>query len=394
MKLTISQSVFASVLAKGCAAAPKVTVAPILRHARLIAQKGQIGVSTCDLAMQVESSANAEVEQEGETTVNATKLKATVDRLPKSAVISLSLNEDGSELLLKAGRSRIKMPTLPVSDFPALDTAHDLEAVTFELTGAEIEKLLTRPLLAAAKNHAQSYFNSVYLHCREWAGQQALCAIGTDGYILMLTAIAVPSGAEGMPVIFGPMPGVLLDPNLAATALHLFKSATNVQVTVSKYQIIWTADGDTVSAKLIDSSYPDYRQIFSSDKASGTIVIDRESAASGVALVETFIDQAAGTRIEMAPASNGGMVMATASNGESRTVVDAETTGEVSFFAMRHSHLKTMLGAFKTDTLKMEFSSSERGKPVRFGTDQDATAVGAIALMATNGQWVADAANE
>ena len=229
MKFTIPRNDLADMLAKGGTSNEKVTTVPILKHARLIAKDNQLRVSTTNLDLQAETIGAVSIEVEGETTVDAEKLKSTVDRLPRGADISVWL--DGGDLFVKSGRSRVRLPTLPVSDWPSLDSRFGSDAARFNVSGAELDRLLGRTTPVGALETVRAALQGVFVHVREWEGVRALAAAASNGHTFLITTIeAEVEGVEHLPANGGGDHGVLLPIKTAEKALALFRGESSVRV--------------------------------------------------------------------------------------------------------------------------------------------------------------------
>src|SRR5690606_26192140 len=87
----------------------------------------------------------------------------------------VTLEHDGNTLTVKSGRSRFKLPTLPVDDFPDL-TAGEF-AATFE---ADLSSVFGAVQFAVSTEETRYYLNGVYLH----NPGSSLTAVATDGHRL------------------------------------------------------------------------------------------------------------------------------------------------------------------------------------------------------------------
>ena len=91
---------------------------PILANVLLIARNGLLSVTATDLEVELVADAPVdEVTNEGEITVPARKLLDICRALPDESTVNLRL--DGDRMVVKSGRSRFVLSTLPAGDFPS-----------------------------------------------------------------------------------------------------------------------------------------------------------------------------------------------------------------------------------------------------------------------------------
>lgn len=377
MRLTIPRIDLASLVARGCSIAPKTAIAPIVRHARLVLKGGTLSISTTDLEHIVEASTACTMDKPGATTVDAERFSAAVSKF-KGDEVSISLED--RDLIVKCGRSRLRFATLPVEDFPSWDWSAD--GARFELAGAELARLLTHPAAAAAMGASGNNLHSVFLHCRSFGGDDVLASVGTNGHIVLLAALSAPDGASVMPDNGG-RPGAILSLETTGAALRLFRGEKAVAVEVSRNRVVFTGETTRLAAKLVEGIYPGYERIIPLPQET-RILVDRTRCLDSIALLDTFNTKDAGHKLECA-ANDDGFILATGSgDGEGVDIADAEVTGRVQPFGISSLYLRTVLGAFKSETVTISYE--EPSRPVLFLSDAetDLTAVVGTMRITTN----------
>lgn len=379
MRLTIPRTELAALVARGCSAAPRTAIAPIVRNARLVVKGGTLSISTTDLEQIVEASTACTVEKAGATTVEAERFASAVSKF-KGDEVSMSLED--RDLIVKCGRSRLRFAVLPVEDWPSWDWT--VSGARFEVTGQDLSRLFTNPAAAAAMGANGNNLHSVFLHSRlDWNnGDPALAAVGTNGHIVLLAAIPNPDGAETMPDNGG-RPGALLSLETVAAALRLFRNEKSVALEVSNNRVVFTGETTRLAAKLVEGIYPGYERIIPEPQET-RILVDRARCLDSIALLDTFNTKDAGHKLECV-ANDDGFVLATGSfEGEGVDIVDAEVEGTVKPFGISSIYLRTVLGAFKSETVSISYE--EPSKPVLFtaGDELDLTAVVGTMRITTN----------
>ena len=380
MKLTISRAKLAELMAKGGSSAPKISPVPIVQHARLVAEGGRFRVSTTDLNIQAEAVAGVAADAPFATTVDAAKLSLLVNRLARDSEVTLSVV--GSDLIVKAGSSRLKLATLPAADWPGLDTLAE-ESAVFVLTGAELARLLVKPSAAASENANRSgSLASVFLHCREWDGAPRLATVGTNGHVAVVVAVDLPEGAEDMPKN-GAQFGVVLSLECVASALRLFKDSESVRITVNARAITFEDAVARLSSKLMEGDYPDYQRIIPAP-GGPKITIDRQRGLASIALLETFAAKDQGHKLECGT-TDGGMILAASEvGGEGFDTIEAEVEGEVAVFGVSSLYFKTLLGVYTSATVGLSFS--EPGRAILVTAEGEPDTVAVLMPMRTSGE--------
>src|SRR3989338_7625127 len=93
---------------------------PVLSNVLLVVEGQQLSLTGTDLEVELVGRVTLEEPAEsGEITVPARKLMDICKSLPADALIDIRIDEQ--KLLVKAGRSRFSLSTLPANDFPTVE---------------------------------------------------------------------------------------------------------------------------------------------------------------------------------------------------------------------------------------------------------------------------------
>ncbi len=279
MKVTLERSALLKSLGHVHRVVERRTTIPILSNV-LIAAKGQsLLLKATDLDLEVTERLAAEVGVAGATTLPAHTLYEIVRKLPDGAQVSLETTGENGQLLLRSGRSRFNLQTLPESDFPDLaagEFSHD-----FTLAPADLKRLIDKTQFAISNEETRYYLNGIFLHSIESEGATVLRAVATDGHRLARVEIPCPKGAAGMP-------GVIVPRKAVAEAQKLVEDlSADVRVELSTTKVRFTFGDVVLTSKLIDGTFPDYVRVIptGNDKR---LTVDRAPFAAAVDRVSTI----------------------------------------------------------------------------------------------------------
>ena len=255
---------------------------PILSNVLLEANTengGTLLLRATDNELEISDKTQANVEKTGSITVSAHKLYDIVKKMPDGAQIECAYQEDTAQLMVKSGRARFALPTIPAEGFPT----RTLESAPFSfvLTTAELQGLIDRTLFAISTEETRYNLNGIYLH--EKTGENpVLKAAATDGHRLATAEVALPKGASGMP-------GVIIPRKTIGELTKLIaETAQDVTIWVSENQIRFSFGDVILSSRLIDGTYPDYDKVIPQgndkflevDSGALTTVVDRVAVIS------------------------------------------------------------------------------------------------------------------
>lgn len=343
MPITIQRSDLARTLAAVSRVVEHRQTIPILANVLLSADGGQLTVTGTDL--DISYSASAPAEGELSTTVDAKRLSDIAKRL-SGDVVTLTQSDD--KLVVKSGRSRFTLPTLPVEDFPSLEGgAFDVE---FKV---DLAALFAPVAFAISTEETRYYLNGVYLHNTG----SGLRAVATDGHKLSY------SNAETV----GNIPGVIVP---RKTVGLIPKGEINVALSKNKIRFE-TADTIIVS-KLIDGTFPDYTRVIpqNNDKI---MQADRTTLAKAVERVSTInSDRGRAVKLTLAPGSLT-LSVSNPDSGSATEELEVEYEGDHLEIGFNSQYLVEVLGVLAGETVTMKLSAP--GSPTMFTGTADVVAV-------------------
>src|SRR5476649_597278 len=219
---------------------------PILGNLLLQVTEDSLLMTGTDLEMEmVAKVALSQAHEPGATTVPARKFFDICRGLPDGAEITVVLDAD--RMLIRSGRSRFSLSTLPASDFPNLD---DWQSdVEFTLPQATLKRLIEATQFSMAHQDVRYYLHGMRF---ETEGEE-LRTVATDGHRLAVCSMPIGQALPSHSVIV-PRKGVmelvrLLDGGEALLRLQI--GSNNIRAHVGEF--IFTS-------KLVDGRFPDRSQ--------------------------------------------------------------------------------------------------------------------------------------
>lgn len=364
MKATIERATLLRCLSHVQSVVERRNTIPILSNVLIEAsQDGGLRVMATDLDLQiVEQMQAVSVEAPGAITVSAHLLFDIARKLPDGSQVSLQTADN--RMVVKAGRSRFQLPTLPRDDFPVI-VEGDLPT-SFELPASVLAQLIDRTRFAISTEETRYYLNGIFLHVAE----DELKAAATDGHRLARFTIVKPEGAEGMPDVIVPRKCV-------AELRKLLDEAADavVLIDLSPSKIRFTLGGENgvvLTSKLIDGTFPDYTRVIptGNDKL---LRLDPKSFWQGVDRVATIATEK--TRAVKMALDKDRVTLSVTSpdNGTAAEELpaDYDATGfEIGFNA---NYLKDILSQIEGDTVELHLADA--GAPTLIRQDDKSPAL-------------------
>ena len=260
MKFSVSREKLGKALQRVNSIIGSRSMLPILGNVMLKAGDNQLRLTTTDLEIRIETTVEAVVEVAGETTVPARKLAALVGCFVGNDV-EVSVNEN-HHMQLKCGSSNFTLLGLSTLDFPAMV---EVEAVReIKIREIDFKRMLGAISYAVSPDDSRKVLTGVLLTTRD----NSATLVATDGKRLAMQekSLEVIEGEDGDAII----------PLKAANEVKRLLEADGVlTIRVGEKQCVFETANFTLSSKLIEGNYPNYRQVI---PASFTRTIEVDSA--------------------------------------------------------------------------------------------------------------------
>jgi DNA polymerase III subunit beta len=259
---------------------------PILSNVLLCAGDHSLLLKATDLDLEIVDRLAADVSAPGATTVPAHILYEIVRKLPDGAQVSLESRGDPAQMLLRSGRSRFTLQSLPDSDFPSL-SADDLTH-SFRLEAADLKRLIDKTQFAISSEETRYYLNGIFLHTVDVEGHALLRAVATDGHRLARVEIPAPKGSAGMPGVIVPRKAVAEIQKLVED----LEQDVRTEISLAKARFTFGESQESarqivLTSKLIDGTFPDYVRVIPSGNDK-RLTVDRQEFKVAVDRVATI----------------------------------------------------------------------------------------------------------
>jgi DNA polymerase-3 subunit beta len=213
-----------------------------------VADERQLSLTGTDLEVELVGRVQLdELSQSGAITVPARKLMDICKSLPDDARIEFALN--GDKMMIKSGRSRFSLSTLPAQEFPNVEESP--EAFELRLSQASLRHLIDQTGFAMAQQDVRYYLNGMLLEVKE----NELRSVATDGHRLATSVCAVECDSGSQQQIIVPRKGIL------ELARLLQGGEETVRLVIGSNHIRANVDEFTFASKLVDGKFPDYQRV-------------------------------------------------------------------------------------------------------------------------------------
>lgn len=343
MKFVIARETILQPLQLVAGVVEKRHTLPVLSNLLIEAKGNQLSLTGTDLEVELVGLVELqELIEEGEITVPGKKLLEICRSLPDGAQIEFSV--EGQQLLVRSGRSRFSLSTLPSTEFPKVDSIDGEN--TFAIKQDMLRKVIDNTSFAMAQQDVRFYLNGMLFEVND----TSLRAVATDGHRLATSIVSI-SGPENSQQIILPRKGVI------ELAKLLSDPEATVSITLSANHLRAQTDNYNFTSKLVDGKFPDYTRVIPKN-GSNILIADRTELRqmfSRAAILSN--EKYRGVRLVLEP----GLVKVLANNPEqeeAEEMLSVDYQGDSIEMGFNVSYLQDVMGALDTDNVKITLSDA------------------------------------
>ena len=324
------------------AISPNVTL-PILNNILVKAVGKKLNFSATNLEIAINFSIKADVKNEGNITIPAKLITSYVGLLEDDKV-DIRLDEKLT-LSIKTKTSETKIKGISADEFPIIPKVE--KETVFTISAAKLPEGINYTVCSAAVATTRPVLAGVYFY----TDKDVLRLVATDSYRLSEKKVKMDNKPEKDAEWIVPA-RTLLELEKILSGRH---EKQDVEVSVSKNQVMFNVDGVELTSRLIEGKFPDYTKIIPrATKTKLTVPVGKlNNAAKRVNLFAKENNNS----IKITATNDGKLQISTDETrvGEERAEVEIKITGENNKAALNSQYLLDVLSRMKENvTIEMD----------------------------------------
>ncbi len=278
---------------------------PILANVLIKKAGANLQVTTSDLEIQIRTSAQLDGDSgDFTTTIGARKLIDILRTMPADQTVSLE--SSAAKVILKGGKSKFTLQTMPAEDFPLVQESANFGPV-FSVPQKTLKDLLSQVSFAMAVHDIRYYLNGILFVAE---GKQ-LSLVATDGHRLAFASATLD--------VEVPRQEVILPRKTVIEMQRLLSNADGaIEMQFANNQAKFSFEGMEFVTKLVEGKFPDYNRVIPKNHKN---IITLGRVALLASLQRTAIltsDKFKGVRLNIDP----GTLKVASNNAEQEEAVD------------------------------------------------------------------------
>jgi DNA polymerase-3 subunit beta len=257
----------------------------------------------------------------------------------------VSLESNQSKLVLKGGKSRFTLQTLPAEDFPLVQEAPSFGA-TFSVPQKTLKDLLNQVSFAMAVHDIRYYLNGILFVAE---GKQ-LSLVATDGHRLAFANATLD--------VEVPRQEVILPRKTVLEMQRLLSDAEGaIEMQFASNQAKFSFGGMEFVTKLVEGKFPDYNRVIPKNHKNAVTLGRAPLLASLQRTAILTSEKFKGVRLNLEP----GTLRVASNNAEQEEAVDEldiDYGGDAIEIGFNVTYLIDALANMDQDMVKMELADS------------------------------------
>lgn len=281
MKITVQTAALARELYKANSVGDSKSTMPILQNIILEAtedQKVRILVTDLEISLTTELSGDdVQVHQPGRVAIRIKELYESVNQL-RHADVQLEKDEQ-DWVTLESGSVKARFVGMNPDSYPLVPSSEGVDF--FEVPTDRFMRMIDLVSFSISRDTARPHLGGGYLHVPETG---RLGMVSTDGHRLSVANFEL-EGEVPEPLKEGvivPLKG------LEKLSRMIDKTLATIRVGFSSSNIIFSQEQSDLTIRLIDGSFPNYKQVVPAEKEENRAVVDRAMLADRIKLVSLF----------------------------------------------------------------------------------------------------------
>lgn len=331
---------------------------PILSCVDLKASKNFLIVRATNLDCGIEIRIPAKVDVEGEVAIHGSVLTSLLSGLPKEKNIILESKE--GNVLVSTSTNTTLIKTYSPDDFPAIPKIEGQR--TIEINPRLLVKGFKSVVYSASVSTVKPELSSVYVY----KDDAELVFVSTDSFRLAEKRVKVKDSIDFPPVIIPAK-------NVADVIRTLDGLTDDIRVHFDKNQIAFEGKDIYLMSRVIDATFPDYRQII--PKAFVTeVVVLKQDLVDSLKTSHVFSDKFNQVNVKALPSKKSFVISTKNSDvGEYTNAIDSSVSGEDVEINFNHKYLNDCFQSVDSDSISLSISGSNKPLVMRGVSDKSFT---------------------
>jgi DNA polymerase-3 subunit beta len=359
VKLTCKQQDLSRGLSAVSHAVSGRSTLPILQNILLTTDHGRLKLSATNLEIGINCWIDAEISEEGTTTVLAKLITDYVNSLP-SDVVEITVPEDAHTMNVKGMRSQANIKITDAAEFPQIPSNEGGEPPV-QLDAALLKEMIEGVAFAAADDDSRPVLTGVLVQVQtdEKSGKETITFAAADAFRLAVRVAELAADEH-------PHGDILIPARTLTELARILPAEGPVEmiVTPNRSQVLFHTPNLDLVSRLIEGAFPNFRSIIPKESTTTATVETKEFAAAVKSAALFARDSSNIVRVKINGSGEGDpgagsiTIEANAEDlGDNVSTINAAVDGQDLQVIFNVKYLADVLNTIDTPEVRLEASS-------------------------------------
>lgn len=345
MKIECTKDKLEEALGKAEKISGRNTTLPVLSGVYLNASQNTLNIKATNLDMGLSINVSVKVLEPGSVVVPANIIYSFVSSLPRDKNITISTK--GQTLEIKTSATKTSIKTLDGDDFPIIPEITDSES--FSLPARDLTFGLKSVIYAAAVGSMKPELSSISItHEGEF-----LVFASTDSFRLAEKKIRtkkIPNFKQ-----------ILIPQKNALEIMKAFdRGEEDISISIEEHQAAFRSKGLYLTSRIVEGTFPDYRQIIPKETTSKAVVL-KDDLVTSLKTSLIFSDSFNQLTLKLTPKDKLFEIEAKNNTvGENVYAIESVLEGDPITINVNHKYFIDCFQSLTTDSVSLSFSGESK----------------------------------
>jgi len=267
---------------------------PILSNILLTADEmtNKISLTGFDLNLGIQTSFDANVDKSGAITIPSKILSEIVSKLPNESPVTLKVEENSENILLKSDRGSFNLKGIPSDDYPKLPFVES--GTSLDINPSVFLQALKLTMFSSSNDESKQLLTGVNFKFKN----KSLESAATDGHRLAVVLNEDGENFSESKMIDDSENGEdYLSVTIPTRSLREIEKLVNTKIKeesiklfYDKGQVVFISSNQIITTRTLEGSYPNYSQLIP-DSFSKMFTFERNSLINSLERIAVLADQ-------------------------------------------------------------------------------------------------------
>ena len=267
---------------------------PILSNILFTADEvtNKISLTGFDLNLGIQTSFDASVDKSGAITIPSKILSEIVSKLPSESPVTLKVEEDTENILLKSDRGSFNLKGIASDDYPKLPFVEN--GTSLDINPASFLQALKLTMFSSSNDESKQLLTGVNFKFKD----QSLESAATDGHRLAVVLTSEGENFSNLEMVNNLNTGDdYLSVTIPTRSLREIEKLVNtklkedtIKLFYDKGQVVFISSNQIITTRTLEGNYPNYAQLIP-DNFSKVFKFERNLIINSLERIAVLADQ-------------------------------------------------------------------------------------------------------